>query len=141
MNKILFSSICFIFAISCTITSCSERKQDSSNINTETVTYNTPEEELRAIMEGNGWEEISNSTKVYRLDYGKTKSWYTAAIYCKNIGGNVKYVIARTTGDRLDNGALKYKTLPIIECDYTDYYDRTFNGYISDGGSTAYLNF
>lgn len=120
--------------------------------------YNNPEEELCAIMENQGWEQISNCTNVYRKDIDeyvdgeytyKTTYWYTAAIYSKKTGNNTKFVIARPVYEsgenevayRHEDGKLKYKTFSIVGCDYTDKYGRTYNGYISDGGFIAYLNY
>lgn len=112
--------------------------------------YNNPEEELCAIMKKNGWEQISNSTNVYRKDFNnETSFWYQASIYAKESGGDTKYIIARpvyknreeSVAYRLEDGKLKYKTFPIVDCNYTDAYGRKYNGYISDSGCTAYINY
>ena len=129
--------------------------------NNKKVSYNNPEEEVCAIMEKLGWEQISNSTNVYRKDLDKIKDgvrthkttyWFTAAIYCKKSGDETKYIIAKPiyssdedeeygNAQRFDDGKLKYKTFPIVKCQYTDKYGTTYNGYISAHGSTAYLNY
>ena len=158
MNKL---SYILIVIISVTMLSCAgnNRKASNDSGNTE-ISYNNPEEELCAIMEELGWEQISNNTNVYRKDLDKiinerrtykTTYWYTAAIYCKTIGDKTKYIVARPiyesrkdedpVAQRHDNGELKYKTFAIVDCSYTDKYGKAYNGYISDGGSTAYLNY
>lgn len=125
---------------------------------TSCTSYSSPEEEMQAILKKDGWELISNQTNVYRKDIDHRNSskkkrivytttyWYTASILCKQLGHETKYISARVVyiDDHLpkrENGKLVYKTFPIVECSYTDNYKRSFNGYISDGGSEAYLNF
>ncbi|MBR4403274.1 MAG: hypothetical protein IKT29_07080 [Flavobacteriales bacterium] len=146
MNKISFT---LIYIMSILLISCTGSNQKTY--------YNNPEEELCAMMEEQGWEQISNSTNVYRKDLDKittdgkrtykTTYWYTAAVYCKKSGDKTKYIIARPVYSsednvqRLNDGKLKYKSFSIIDCQYTDKYGTTYNGYISDGGSTAYLNY
>lgn len=146
-SKYLCISFCFVL-IFCSCTG------------NNTKTYHNAEEELCAILEEEGWSLISNCTNVYRrdVDYGestsnkrsyKTTYWYTASIYCKSIGDYTKYIVARPVymdreEDRVyrnGDGTMQYKTFSIVECNYTDKYGTHYNGYISDGGSTAYLNF
>ena len=148
-EKIFFITLLLVILYSCSGTS-------SSTSNSENLkSYRSADEELRAIMEEEGWTLVSNSTNVYRKDleeiinnerYYKTTYWYTAAVYCKRIGDETKYIIARVVYDddiaqRKSNGELFYKTFSIVKCNYTDKYGTTYNGYISDGGSTAYLNY
>lgn len=150
MNKLLYTLICLISSM---LLSCMGGNKK--------ISYNNPEEELCAIMEEQGWEQISNSTNVYRKDLDrivngertyKTRYWYTAAVYCRKSGNETKYIVARPIyssdedeeygiAQRLADGKLKYKTFSIVDCRYTDKYGTTYNGYISDGGSTAYLNY
>ncbi|MBR1963579.1 MAG: hypothetical protein IKA19_02615 [Muribaculaceae bacterium] len=116
-----------------------------------TKNCNSPEEELQVILQNDGWELISNSTNIYRkeLSYDggyDCNYWYTASIFCKENGGQTKYIVARvvyndTDAQRHSDGKLKYKTFSIVECDYTSKYGTPYNGYINDGGSTGYLNY
>lgn len=117
------------------------------------TTFDSPEEELCAILAKDGWVQISNHTNVYRLDLDyragrgkyKTTHWYTASIYSKAVGYENQYIIARVVYSdgvaRRENGKLVYKTFPIVGCNYTDKYNKTYNGYIIDSGCTAYLNY
>lgn len=126
-------------------------------LGTTSCSYDSPEEEMCAILEDQGWELVSNCTNVYRKDIDHTASrksgsrqykttyWYTAYIFCRQSGFETKHIAARVVYKdevaRRENGNLVYKTFSIDDCSYTDKYDRYFNGRIQDGGFDAYLNY
>lgn len=146
----------FLFVITVLVVISCDDKKSESKMSPSEESFNNPEEELNSILRNEGWVRISNCTNVYRRDIAdivndqrvyKATYWYTASIYSKNINGDSKYIIARPVYysrednivNRNEDGSLVYKTFPIVQCDFTDKYGSHFNGYINDGGSTAYI--